>query len=164
MKRNQEKPILFVIAGPNGSGKSTNNSIILQSFGVTSFDWDAEFLKKWKRFGCDPLVERGVIEDTNNFFEESFKGALTTGEHFAFETNLHDEIHLELVNEAKSNNFLLCLIFFYMPDVRTCIERVKIRIKSGGHGLPDKEIIRRYKIGLQNLKKHYKDFESSLVI
>ena len=35
------------------------------------------------------------------------------------------------------------------------IERVKIRVSQGGHDIPKKDIIRRYKRGFINLIKHY---------
>lgn len=96
-------------------------------------------------------------------FEESYNQAIRTKKHFAFETNLHLLEHLLFVTEAKENGFLAYLIFFFMPHVKSCVERVSLRVKTGGHGLPASEIALRYKAGLKNLKNQFFTFDKVLV-
>lgn len=43
------------------------------------------------------------------------------------------------------------MLFFWLNDVKLAIERVKIRVKEGGHNIPEDVIIRRYHKGIKNL-------------
>jgi predicted ABC-type ATPase len=48
------------------------------------------------------------------------------------------------------------LIFLYLKDVKIAIERVRVRVKQGGHGVPDDVIRRRYDAGWSNFLHVYK--------
>ena len=41
-----------------------------------------------------------------------------------------------------------------MPDVEMAIERVAIRVKQGGHNVPEEVIRRRFEHGLTNFERY----------
>ncbi|MDZ4846840.1 MAG: hypothetical protein SH857_14975 [Chitinophagales bacterium] len=114
-----------------------------------------------KKF-IDEINKIGKIEKPNSKIVP-YNKAIKEKKHFAFETNLHLLEHLEFVTEAKENGFLTYLVFFFMPNAKSCVERVRIRLKTGGHGLPASEIAYRYKAGLRNLKNQFSTFDKVLV-
>lgn len=46
-------------------------------------------------------------------------------------------------------------MFFWLPSPEQAIERVALRVKEGGHNIPEDVIRRRYKNGLANLLEIY---------
>lgn len=53
--------------------------------------------------------------------------------------------------EAKEKGYKVTLIFFWPNNVNLAIERVKLRVESGGHNIPLETIKRRYSKGIKNL-------------
>jgi len=56
------------------------------------------------------------------------------------------------------------LVFLYLPEVTLAIERVRVRVKQGGHNIPENVIRRRYKAGWKNLQEIYKDLVDAWVL
>ncbi len=56
------------------------------------------------------------------------------------------------------------LIFLYLPDVTAAIERVKNRVRQGGHNVPEQTIRRRYEKGWHNFQHIYKQLADTWVL
>ena len=76
-------------------------------------------------------------------------------EDFAFETTLAGKSHIRIIEQARKYNYLITLVFFWLDSPELAIERVKIRVDSGGHNVQELIIRRRYINGLQNLFQLY---------
>jgi predicted ABC-type ATPase len=46
-------------------------------------------------------------------------------------------------------------MFLWLSSTDIAIERVKIRVREGGHNIPVNTVTRRYENGLKNLFKYY---------
>ena len=53
--------------------------------------------------------------------------------------------------------FLIAYIYTFLKNCSICIERVKNRVKNGGHNVPEKDIIRRYYKSLIRFWNEYKN-------
>lgn len=80
---------------------------------------------------------------------------ITAGETFAFETTLATKSYRTTIREAKEKGFYVTLLFFWLNDVELAFERVKTRVREGGHNIPEDVIRRRYKNGIKNLFEIY---------
>lgn len=58
---------------------------------------------------------------------------------------------------AKSLGYETTLVFFWLNSVDLAVERVKVRVREGGHDIPIDTITRRYHRGLSNFFKLYKN-------
>ena len=56
------------------------------------------------------------------------------------------------------------LVFLYLPDVRLAIERVKNRVRQGGHNVPVETIRRRYEKGWYNFQNIYRQLADAWVL
>ncbi len=74
---------------------------------------------------------------------------------FAFETTLASKSFLKTIEKAKKKGYFITLIFFWLISPELAIERVKIRVKEGGHNIPQEVIVRRYYAGLNNFFNLY---------
>lgn len=153
-------PQLFIIAGPNGAGKSTTSEKLLKPFRIKVFDWDKEFYIKWFKFGFDPLVERGVRDSTNDLFSKRKKEALHKLQHFAFETNFHQDTIFSIVEEFMSAGFQTNLYYLLIREVSICKARVAERVKvDHGHPVSEQTIEERFVQGLDNLNQSANRFD-----
>lgn len=58
----------------------------------------------------------------------------------------------------------MSLLFFWLNNVDLAKERVKTRVKEGGHNIPNKVIERRYIKGIKNLFDIYMDIVDGALI
>jgi len=78
-------------------------------------------------------------------------------ENFAFETTLSSKSILRIIEKAKTSGYKIDILFFYLNSYQIAIQRVKERVKQGGHNIPREVIMRRYRRGIINLINTYKN-------
>ncbi len=69
---------------------------------------------------------------------------LHTKNDFSFETVLSHKSKLDLIKRANEMDYHTYLYFICTDDPRVNVERVKTRVKEGGHPVPEDKIIERY--------------------
>jgi predicted ABC-type ATPase len=75
---------------------------------------------------------------------------------FTFETVMSSIDKVELLKIAKKSGYRTYLYYIAINDPIINISRVKQRVKSGGHDVPEDKIISRYTRSLENLHKAIK--------
>lgn len=160
---NLHQPTLFVIAGPNGAGKSTLSQELLSPFGLLAFDWDQVFHQKWSLFSFDPAVKDGVREAANRAFEEEVETALSQRSSFAFETNFHTPVVLQVIDRFRKAGFQVVLYFLYLTHAEIAKQRVQKRVEHGGHFVSESTIEFRHQEGLTLLNQHFSEFDGLVV-
>lgn len=90
------------------------------------------------------------------------KEILKAGHDFSFETVMSHPDKLEFIGRATEIGYHVYLYFISTDDVRVNIERVKTRVKDGGHNVPETKIRTRYFRSLEllfsALKMCYKSY------
>lgn len=152
-------PVLTIIAGPNGAGKSTHSKELLSDSGIEAFDFDKEFYSLWSEFSFDPGVEQGVYNRTQELYIERRENALVDGQDFAFETNYHTDDVLRVLDKFKEKNYRTELIFICLESPEAAIERVKDRVKKGGHSVDEGTIRSRFQRGLSLLDSTFDRYD-----
>jgi predicted ABC-type ATPase len=77
-------------------------------------------------------------------------------ESFAFESTLSGRRYARLIPNWQRIGYEVVLIFLWLPKVTLGIERVRERVRQGGHTVPEKVIRRRYESGWRNFNLVYK--------
>ena len=77
-------------------------------------------------------------------------------ESFAFETTLSGRLYAKMIPRWQDLGFQVKLIFLRLEDIRVAIERMRVRVKQGGHDVPEEAILRRFLTGLNNFNQIYK--------
>lgn len=144
-------PKLYVIAGCNGAGKTTASFAMLPEIldcaeyvnsdeiarGLSPFDPSLASIKATK-----VMLER---------IQELLERRIT----FGVETTLSTKTLAKILVHAKELGYTVNLVFFWLSMPELAIERVALRVKSGGHDIPVDTILRRYGNGIDNLFKEY---------
>ena len=137
-------PVLTVIAGPNGSGKSTLMRVLNFEGRQNLLNPDdiAVELSPTNPEKAAFAAGRQVLERTREY--------LQTGVSFAIETTLSSKQNIATLRVARDAGFQIRLIYVALDNPERNLFRVKERVASGGHNVPDEDVRRRYYRSLAN--------------
>ena len=76
---------------------------------------------------------------------------LSNGTSFAVETTLAGKKYLQMILDAKNKGFEIVLVYVGTRSVEINLERIRNRVLSGGHDVPEQDVRRRYKRSFENL-------------
>jgi predicted ABC-type ATPase len=148
----------YIIAGPNGAGKTTfateflplyvncrnfiNPDLLARAF--SPFDPDAGMLR----------AGRAVLEQIAQFTDDQ--------KDFAFETTLSGRSYAPLLRNLKTAGFRLHMFYLWIPSPELALLRIKYRVASGGHNVPESDVRRRFGRTLHNLFTLYRPLLDTL--
>ncbi len=140
------QPTCYVIAGPNGAGKTTFALRYLPEMtGCRNFI-NADLIAD----GLSPLNPAGVQIEAGKIFLREIEANVAAGTDFAFETTLSGRMYVRLLNELRSKGWKVVLFYLWIPGAEFSRLRVRQRVESGGHNIPDEAITRRYRRTVSN--------------
>ena len=151
---------LYIIAGCNGAGKTTASFSILPKILDCKEFVNADEIAK----GISPFQPEKVAFEAGRIMLSRIDELFKNQESFAFETTLATKSYKQKIKFAKANNYYTSLLFFWLKTPALAKERVKIRVKEGGHNIPLDVIERRYKNGIKNLFNIYLDIVDQAMI
>ena len=151
---------LFIIAGCNGAGKTTASYTILPEIMNCKEFVNADEIAK----GLSPFQPEKVVFEAGRLMIKRINELLKGNESFAFETTLSTRSYRSKILEAKRSGYAVTLLFFWLNNVKLAKERVKTRVKEGGHNIPEKVIERRYFKGIYNLFDLYLPIVNDVLI
>jgi predicted ABC-type ATPase len=133
-----------MIAGPNGSGKSslyTNTEIEAfdQSIWIINPDLLTERIRQLEHLSLEEANLQAVIR-IEAWLETSINAYQTIG----VETVLSTDKYHRLVLAAKTKQFEFRLIYVVLSSPDRNVERVRLRVKKGGHDVPEAKIRERW--------------------
>ena len=144
-------PELFVIAGPNGAGKTTFAKEFLPRFAKCREFVNADLIAG----GLSPFSPGAAAMEAGRIMLERIDGLAAQRHTFAFETTLSGRGYLGLFHRLKESGYRIHLVFLWLPRVELAIQRVKERVRRGGHSVPEQDIRRRFDRGVRNLLTEY---------
>lgn len=144
-------PELFVIAGPNGAGKTTFAKEFLPRFAKCREFVNADLIAG----GLSPFSPATAAMEAGRIMLEKIDGLAAQKHTFAFETTLSGRGYLALFRRLKKDGYRIHLLFLWLPRVELAIQRVKDRVRRGGHSVPEPDIRRRFDRGVRNLLTEY---------
>jgi len=151
---------IVVIAGPNGAGKTTfANEFLPYEAGLMHFV-NADLIAA----GLSPYAPEKAAIRAGRIMLEMIHDFVKRKESFAFESTLSGRGYSRLIPEWQSAGYLVKLIYLSLPSGEMAVERVLIRVKQGGHSVPDQVIKRRFRSGMINFEKVYKKIVDSWVL
>jgi|GEM_PF-6906 len=142
---------LYIIAGCNGAGKTTASYTILPEMLSCKEFVNADEIAR----GISPFKPESVSIQAGKIMLERIKNLISSGTDFALETTLATRTHANVIKYAQAKGYKVTLLFFWLNMPNLAVERVKMRVASGGHNIEEKVIRRRYDIGIKNLFSLY---------
>ncbi len=144
---------ILIVAGPNGAGKTT---------------FATEFLPN--EAGCPTFINADMIAAGLNPFEperyafragrlmlEMIDDYVRRGESFAFETTLSGRGYARMIPRWQAQGYEILLHFLRLPTPEMAVARVRLRVREGGHHVPEEVVRRRHAAGWRNFQQIYRD-------
>jgi predicted ABC-type ATPase len=140
--------VYTIFAGVNGAGKSTFFRMLNLDFGVrinTDEIVRDQFNHDWENPNTQLTAARIAVRRR--------KDCLDGGISLNQETTLVGHSIITVIAKAKAKGFKINLYYVGLESVELSIERVEIRKRAGGHGIPEDDLKRRYANSFENLAR-----------
>ena len=142
-------PRLYVIAGVNGAGKSSLAGATFRALGSDYFNPDEAARRLM-------AVNPGLSQkDANSAAWRQgvrlLKRALEERLDFAFETTLGGNTITHILAQAAAKGVEIHIWYVGLSSPELHLERVRARVRRGGHDIPETDIRRRYEHSRLNL-------------
>ncbi len=141
---------IVIIAGPNGAGKTTFAREFLPNEANCPTFVNADLIAA----GLSPFAPELAAFKAGRLMLEEIAGHVKRGESFAFETTLSGLTYAQMIPAWRSSGYTVELVFLSLPDVEMAIERVAMRVRQGGHNVPETVIRRRFAHGISNFERY----------
>ncbi|HEV7403839.1 MAG TPA: AAA family ATPase [Chthoniobacteraceae bacterium] len=133
-------PILCILGGCNGAGKTTLARELLPRLGIMRF-LNADEIAR----GLSPLDPSLSAFRAGRLVLEEARALVASRAGFAIESTLSGKTHLALIREAKARGYRFLLHYIVIGSASQAVARVALRVKMGGHHVPEADVRRRYK-------------------
>jgi len=146
-----DPPVFLIVAGPNGSGKSSAyQDASIADIGGSVWIINPDLLAARIRDveGLEPVpANLESVRRIETWLEASIAAHQTVG----VETVLSTPKYRRLVEKAKTLGFKIWLIYVLLDGPDRNVERVRLRVKKGGHAVPEDKIRERYTKSLNQM-------------
>ena len=142
-------PTLYIIAGCNGARKTTASYTILPEMLKCKEFVNADIIAK----GISPFQPEKVAFEAGRVMLQRIQQLINEKETFAFETTLSTKSYKSIIKDCKTKGYKIVLLFIWLNSPDLAIDRIRDRVKKGGHHVPGNIVKRRYKRGLENFFK-----------
>jgi predicted ABC-type ATPase len=142
---------VYIIGGSNGAGKTTLAETVLPDYLKVDEFVNADQIAG----GMSAFRPETVSIDAGKAMLNRIHELAAAGQDFAFETTLASRTFAPFLQELKSRGYTVILIYVWLRSPRLALRRVRLRAAKGGHDVPEAIVTRRYKRGLENLRKLY---------
>jgi predicted ABC-type ATPase len=143
---------VVLLGGCNGAGKTTaSRSLLADTLGLLTFvnaDQIAQGLS-----GFDP---ESVTVKASRIMLERLRALANQGAAFAFETTLAGRTSAAFLVELRQAGYRVELFYFWLASVELSIQRVAVRVASGGHDVPEATLRQRYPRSVRNFWTLYR--------
>lgn len=142
---------LIIIAGGNGVGKTT---------------FSKEFLlenEEYAFLNADEIAKEigGSKISAGKLFFKRLQEAITKEKSLLIESTLSGIYLTRFIKLLRERNYEIVIIFLFADSPEILIERIKIRVKKGGHFVPDDDVRRRLIRGKSNFWNIYRNLADS---
>jgi predicted ABC-type ATPase len=141
---------LIVIGGPNGAGKTTFADEYVARFGCKYVGADAIAAKLSPN---DPA--KAQIAASREFVRQ-IDTAIAGSDTFVVESTLSGRTFQRRMKRAKAAGFKITIVYLLLHSADSCVDRVKKRVESGGHDVPEADIRRRFLRSIRNFWNLYR--------
>ena len=142
---------LYIISGCNGAGKTTASYTVLPDLlnlhTFVNADEIADELSPQE-------PEREMIRASRLMLERA-EQLIERDEDFAVETTLATKSLAGMISRAQHKGYMVGIFYFWLKSPELAIKRVAMRVAAGGHNIPTDTIVRRYRQGMENLRRIY---------
>lgn len=131
--------VLCILGGCNGAGKTTLARELLPRLGLMRF-LNADEMAR----GLSPLDPTLSAFRAGRLLLKEARSLIAAKTNFAIESTLSGKTHVALIREAKARGYRILMHYIVIGSATQAVARVALRVKLGGHHVPEDDIRRRF--------------------
>jgi predicted ABC-type ATPase len=147
-----EQPTAIVLAGINGAGKTTAFQRLLADRLAVMCFVNADMIAR----GLNAVAPESAALQAGRVMLQRLRELRSERADFAFETTLAGKTYLPFLRQLRQDRYGVELYYFWLRSPDLAVTRVQIRVRSGGHGIPEDTIRQRYGRSLSNFWTLYR--------
>ena len=145
-------PVCIIIAGPNGAGKTTlAREFLLKDAGIVHFV-NADLIAG----GLSPLRPELAALAAGRLFLGELDRLAKARVSFAFESTLSGRVYVSRIRRWKEAGYRVEIVFLKVRSPQLALRRIAGRVRQGGHGVPRRDVLRRFDRGWKNFEAVYR--------
>ncbi|MGQ0709512.1 MAG: AAA family ATPase [Rhodoferax sp.] len=144
-------PKIIIIAGPNGAGKTTFAREFLPLEADCPVFVNADLIAA----GLAPFAPESAALQAGRLMLQELERHTQARHSFAFETTLSGKGYLRQIRIWQSLGYRVKLMFLRLDSADEALARVALRVRQGGHHIPEAVVRRRFDAGLHHFVHHY---------
>ena len=160
MKNKNARSNLYIIAGPNGAGKTTFARRFLPDYARCFEFVNVDLIAG----GLSPFNPERAALKAGRIMLEQIHSLAKRGVDFGFESTLSGKTYVRFLRGMKRGGYSIHIFFLWINDVELGLERIKLRVRNGGHAIPEATVRRRFGRSLANFLRVYKPLANSWTI
>jgi len=160
LRNKNRRPNLYIIAGPNGAGKTTLARKFLPQYAECLEFVNADLIAG----GLSPFAPERAAILGGRLMLEQIHSLAERGLDFGFETTLSGKTYVKLLRDMKKRGYLIHILFLWITNVELALERIELRVRNGGHHIPETIVRRRFSRSLSNFFRFYQPLADSWAI
>jgi predicted ABC-type ATPase len=129
---------VYIVGGSNGAGKTTFAKEFIKVAGLTFLNAD-EIAKE-----IDPEDREGGKLKAGRVLFQRLEDLIAKGQSFVIESTLSGLYLQKAIERFKNEGYHVSLLYVFVDSPKLAVDRVKMRVKEGGHGVPESDVKRRY--------------------
>ena len=143
-------PTLCIIGGCNGAGKTTLARALLPRMGLMRF-LNADEIAR----GISPLDPTLTAFKAGRLLIEEARSLLKAKASFAIESTLSGRTYVAMIRKAQALGYRFVLHYIRIDSAAQAVSRVALRVKIGGHHVPEEDVVRRFTRSRQHFLADY---------
>jgi predicted ABC-type ATPase len=160
LKNKNIRSHLYIIAGPNGAGKTTFARRFLPDYARCFEFVNVDLIAS----GLSPFDPERAALKAGRIVLEQIHSLAKRGVDFGFESTLSGKTYVRFLQGVKRGGYSIHIFFLWINDVELALERIKLRVRNGGHAIPEATVRRRFGRSLANFLRVYKPLADSWTI
>jgi predicted ABC-type ATPase len=154
------KPNVYIIAGPNGAGKTTFAREFLPRYADCRNFINADLIAQ----GVSPFSPEAAAFRAGRLVLLEIDHFGKRGIDFAFETTLSGRSHMNSIRHLRNWGYAAHFFYLWVSNIELTLDRVRGRVLSGGHDVPEAAIRRRFDRSIRNFLTNYRLIADSWIL
>jgi predicted ABC-type ATPase len=147
-----DKPTTIVLAGINRAGKTTAfQKLLADRLAVMCFV-NADMIAR----GLNAIAPESAALQAGRVMLQRLRELASERTDFAFETTLAGKTYVPFLRQLRQDGYGVELYYFWLRSRELAISRVRTRVRSGGHDIPEDTIRQRYGRSVDNFWNLYR--------
>jgi predicted ABC-type ATPase len=106
--------------------------------------------------GLSPLRPELAVFTAARLFLTELDRLAKSKRSFAFETTLSGHVYLSRLKRWKATGYRIEILFLRLSSAQIGLRRIAARVAQGGHDVPARDVLRRFRRGWTNFKNLYR--------